>query len=302
MNVMEAFLRTIYDESHIKINEPLRNYAYTKIGGSADVLVFPVNEEQVQQTLQYADLHEIPVTILGNASNVLIRDGGIRGIVMNLTLMNGIERQGNKVIAKGGASLIETSRFALSHTLSGLEFACGIPGTVGGAVYMNAGAYGGEVSDVIDHAVVLTVAGERRILSKDELGLEYRNSAVAKQNLIVLEATFTLRPGVREEMEAKMNELTFLRESKQPLEYPSCGSVFKRPPNLFAGKLIQDAGLQGVRIGGAQVSTKHAGFIVNVGESTSDDYLSVIRLVQQKVKEAFDVELQMEVKVIGEDE
>jgi len=298
--LIKSFVEFLSEEN-VKINEPLNKYTYTKIGGKADFLLFPTSFEQLQEAYQFAISENLPITILGNGSNVLIKDGGIRGVVFNLTRLTNISRSQNKVIAQCGAAIIDTSQFALKHHLTGLEFACGIPGSVGGALYMNAGAYGGEVADVLESAKVLTKTGEIVILSKDQLELGYRTSNVQKSGYIVLEAVFSLKEGKYEEIKAKMDELTFLRESKQPLEYPSCGSVFKRPPNHFAGKLIQDSGLQGTKIGGAQVSTKHAGFIVNVENATATDYLNLIKHVQKIVKENYNVDLETEVRIIGEE-
>ncbi|MCE4050626.1 MULTISPECIES: UDP-N-acetylmuramate dehydrogenase [Bacillaceae] len=299
-DVKEKFLQ-IMTEDEVKIDEPLSQYTYTKIGGKADYLLFPTTFEQLQNAYKVALEAGIPITILGNGSNVLIKDGGIRGVVFNLTKLVTIRLEGDKVFAESGAALIDTSRFALEHSLTGLEFACGIPGSIGGALYMNAGAYGGEIADVLESATVLTSAGEIISVRKEDLDLGYRTSNIAKNHYVVLEAVFKLQPGKQEEIKAKMDELTFLRESKQPLEYPSCGSVFKRPPGYFAGKLIQDSNLQGTKIGGAQVSTKHAGFIVNVDNATADDYISLIKHVQKTVKENYDVNLETEVRIIGED-
>lgn len=298
--LIKKFLEILPNES-VMIDEALNKYTYTKIGGKADFLLFPLTYEQLQSGYKLALSENMPITILGNGSNVLIRDGGIRGVVFNLTKLDAISLDGNKVIAQSGAPIIETSRFALEHSLTGLEFACGIPGSVGGALYMNAGAYGGEVSDVLEAAKVLTRTGDIRTVTKAELELGYRTSSIGKNGWIALEGTFSLEKGTYADIKAKMDELTFLRESKQPLEYPSCGSVFKRPPNHFAGKLIQDSRLQGTKIGGAQVSTKHAGFIVNVEDATANDYLSLIKHVQKTVKENFNVDLETEVRIIGEE-
>lgn len=294
-------LIAILQSNHVKMNEPLSNYTFTKTGGKADILVLPTSYLEVRDTYNYAVEHQIPITVLGNGSNLIIRDGGIRGIVMVLVQMKEVECKGNQIIAQSGATIIETSRFALEKCLSGLEFACGIPGTVGGALYMNAGAYGGEISDVLKEALVLTAEGELKTFAAEELELSYRTSRFSKEHLLVLEATFELKPGNVAEIKAKMDDLTFQRESKQPLEFPSCGSVFKRPPGYFAGKLIQDSGLQGKQIGGAQVSLKHAGFIVNVDDATATDYVELIEHVQKTVKANFGVDLETEVKIIGED-
>ncbi|TCI44353.1 MULTISPECIES: UDP-N-acetylmuramate dehydrogenase [unclassified Exiguobacterium] len=294
-------LLTIIPAERFKQDEPLSAHTYTKLGGKADYFVAPHTYEEVQAVLELAHRENVPFMILGFGSNLIVRDGGLRGIVLNLNELNTIRRDGNRIIAQAGAAIIDVSRQALTEELSGLEFACGIPGTVGGAVYMNAGAYGGETKDVIASAVVLTPDGELLTLSKDELDLDYRTSRVSKEGLIVLEATFELDPLGYEAIKDVMDDLTHKRESKQPLEYPSCGSVFKRPPGYFAGKLIQDCGLQGKRIGGAEVSLKHAGFIVNINQATATEYISLIRHVQATVKQKFEIELEPEVKIIGED-
>ncbi|MGE9212942.1 UDP-N-acetylmuramate dehydrogenase [Exiguobacterium aurantiacum] len=294
-------LLTIIPADRVNQDEPLSAHTYTKLGGKADYFVAPHTYEEVQAVLELAHRESVPFMILGFGSNLIVRDGGLRGIVLNLNELKTIRRDGNQLIAQAGAAIIDVSRQALTEELSGLEFACGIPGTVGGAVYMNAGAYGGETKDVIASAVVLSPAGELMTLTKEELDLDYRTSRVSKDGLIVLEATFELEPLGYDAIKEVMDDLTHKRESKQPLEYPSCGSVFKRPPGYFAGKLIQDCGLQGKRIGGAEVSLKHAGFIVNIDEATATEYISLIRHVQATVKAKFEIELEPEVKIIGED-
>lgn len=294
-------LLTIIPAERVKHDEPLSEHTYTKLGGKADYFVAPHTYEEVQAVLELAHQENVPFMILGFGSNLIVRDGGLRGIVLNLNELKSIRREENRIIAQAGAAIIDVSRQALTEELSGLEFACGIPGTVGGAVYMNAGAYGGETKDVIASAIVMTPAGEILTLSKEELDLDYRTSRVSREGLIVLEATFELEPLGYEAIKEVMDDLTYKRESKQPLEYPSCGSVFKRPPGYFAGKLIQDCGLQGTRIGGAEVSLKHAGFIVNIDEATATEYISLIHHVQATVKEKFEIDLEPEVKIIGED-
>nr|WP_093135842.1 UDP-N-acetylmuramate dehydrogenase [Salinibacillus kushneri] len=294
-------LRDITSEENVMMDEYLKNYMYTRLGGKADFFVTPANIEEVQQVVKLANQVGIPFTLLGNGSNLIIRDGGIRGIVMSLKRFRSIRREGNSIIAESGARIIDASRKALEERLTGLEFACGIPGTVGGALFMNAGAYGGEVKNCLRSAVVVNREGEVLTLSADELDLGYRTSNIPDKGYIVLEATFDLKPGNYREIKAVVDDLTHKRESKQPLEYPSCGSVFKRPPGYFAGKLIQDSGLQGKGVGGAEVSTKHAGFIVNKDNATATDYIRVITMVQETVKEKFGVELEREVKILGED-
>nr|WP_249419553.1 UDP-N-acetylmuramate dehydrogenase [Apilactobacillus waqarii] len=282
-------------------NEPLSKYTFTETGGPADLVAFPKNTDEVRELLSIAKRDDLPITVLGNASNLIIKDGGIRGLVIILTEMNEITSHDDLVIAQAGARYIDTTIVAQQHGLTGMEFAAGIPGSIGGAVFMNAGAYGGETAEVIDSVTVLTPENEIKTLSNSELDFGYRHSAVQDQDDIVLEATFKLSTGDKDEIQAEMNHLNELRESKQPLDLPSCGSVFKRPEGYFAGKLIHDAGLQGYQSGGAQVSKKHAGFIVNIDNATATDYLDVIKHVQETVYAKNKVHLETEVRIIGQD-
>lgn len=288
-----------FPEIEIKQDEPLMHYTYTHTGGPADWLAFPKNVEEVQTLVAYANDHQLPLTVLGNASNLIVRDGGIEGLTLILTRMNKISVTGNRVTAEAGAAYIETTIAARDHSLTGLEFAAGIPGSIGGAIFMNAGAYGGETKEVVESATVLLPDGTIKRLTNEELDFGYRHSSVQDNHGVVLDATFSLQPGDHDEIAAKMDELNARRAAKQPLDLPSCGSVFKRPTGYFAGKLIHDAGLQGYTAGGAQVSTKHAGFIVNIDHGTASDYVAVIHHVQQTVKEKFGVSLQTEVRIIG---
>jgi len=285
----------------IHFSEPIKNHVYTKLGGKADILIMPSSVDALKTLLKIKHAYNLPITILGGGSNVIIKDGGIRGLTIGMSNMVGTFINGNYITVKAGTSIIETSKKALNHSLSGLEFACGIPGSVGGAIYMNAGAYGGQISDSLEKVTVMTQTGEVLILHKEELSLGYRKSIFMKNEYIILEAEFKLREGDHACIKEKMDELTKARELKQPLEYPSCGSVFKRPPGYFAGKLIQESNLQGKRIGGAEVSRKHAGFIVNIDNATSQDYLKLIDLIMKTVKHNFNVELETEVIVLGED-
>lgn len=294
-------LLEIMSSENVMVNQPLKNYTYTRFGGQADFLVTPETYEQVQKIVKLANENKIAFTLLGNGSNLIIKDGGIRGIVMNLYKLNKVETNGDIIIAQSGAKIIDVSREALVKKLTGLEFACGIPGSVGGALFMNAGAYGGEIKDVLISTVIVDRLGHLHELSADKLDLSYRTSNIPDQGYIVLEATFALKVGDLDEIKAIMDDLTFKRESKQPLEYPSCGSVFKRPPGYFAGKLIQDSGLQGKQIGGAQVSQKHAGFIVNKDKCTAQEYIDLIHFVQKTVMEKYGITLEREVRIIGED-
>lgn len=298
---MYGKLTEVTSEKNVMVDEHLRNHTYTKLGGKADFLVTPETYEEVQAIVKLANQEKIAFTLLGNGSNLIVKDGGIRGIVMNLKKLCSMWREEEKIIAQSGAKIIDVSHQALQESLHGLEFACGIPGSVGGALYMNAGAYGGEVKDVLESAKVVTREGKLLSLPASALDLHYRTSNIPDKGYIVLEATFSLQKRDAADIKAVMDDLTYKRESKQPLEYPSCGSVFKRPPGYFAGKLIQDSNLQGKQIGGAQVSTKHAGFIVNKNNATATEYIDLIRFVQSTVKEKFGVNLEREVRIIGED-
>lgn len=282
-------------------NEPLKKYTFTRTGGPAAMLVFPKDKNEASEVMQWLQSHHISTTILGNASNVIIKDGGISGAVVMLNDMSHLEVKGSQIVAEGGVALIDVSKEAAKNTLTGLEFACGIPGSVGGAIFMNAGAYGGEVSEVVEYVEVITPEGKLKTYSKEELDFSYRHSYVQKTGDLVIEVGFRLTKGIQEEIDQKVAELTHLRQSKQPLEYPSCGSVFKRPPGHFTGKLIQDAGLQGHQIGGAQVSTKHAGFIVNIDHATATDYMNLIHYIQKVILEKDGVQLEPEVRIIGEE-
>lgn len=294
-------LVNITSKDNIHVNQPLKERTYTHLGGAADYFVTPEDYQEVQQIVLYTKEVGVPFTLLGNGSNLIIKDGGIRGVVLNLIRLNEMNLKENTVVAQSGARIIDTSQFACTHELTGLEFACGIPGSVGGALFMNAGAYGGEVKDCLKSAKVVNKHGELLDLPASELDLSYRTSNIWEHGYIVLEATFELVPGEADAIQEIMDDLTNRRETKQPLEYPSCGSVFKRPEGYFAGKLIQDSDLQGFSIGGAQVSMKHSGFIVNKNHATAEEYIGLIRHVQKTVKEKFDIHLEREVRIIGED-
>ena len=289
------------EKMNVFLDEPLSKYTHTKTGGKTDILAFPESVDQVRELLQYANDHQINITVIGNASNLIVRDGGIRGLTIILTKMKKITVHENMLVAQAGAAFIETTKVAQANSLSGIEFAAGIPGSIGGAVYMNAGAYGGDVDDVVVAADVLTPDNQVLHLNQKELDFGYRHCSVQDNNQIVLSATFQLKHGSKDKIQKQMDHLNELRASKQPLDLPSCGSVFKRPEGHFAGKLIHDSGLQGFQIGGAQVSKKHAGFIVNVDHATATDYLNVIKHVQKTVMEKFGVQLETEVRIIGAD-
>ncbi|AMB99814.1 UDP-N-acetylenolpyruvoylglucosamine reductase [Aerococcus urinaehominis] len=294
-----ADLQATFPNSEIKFDEPLNNYSYTKTGGPGDAVAFPTSIHEVAALVKYAQDHDIPVLVLGNASNIIVRDGGVAGLVLILTKMKTVVVNDQEIVADAGAEIIRVSQIARDHSLTGLEFACGIPGSIGGAIYMNAGAYGGEVQTVVKSATVVSPSGDIKEMSNQDLDFAYRHSSIQDTGDIVVQVTFALTPGDQAKITAKMAELTDLRESKQPLEYPSCGSVFKRPAGYFTGKLIQEAGLQGYTIGGVQVSKKHAGFMVNIDEGTATDYIDLIAHVQAVIKEKDGVDLEPEVRIIG---
>ncbi|MCK1206799.1 UDP-N-acetylmuramate dehydrogenase [Streptococcus uberis] len=284
----------------IRINEPLKKYTYTKVGGPADYLVFPRNRLELTRVVKYANNHSIPWIVLGNASNLIVRDGGIRGFVIMFNKLNTVTVDGYTIEAEAGANLIETTKVAKFHSLTGFEFACGIPGSVGGAIFMNAGAYGGEIANIFLSAKVLTPEGDIKTMTAREMAFGYRHSAIQKSGDIVISAKFALKPGDFEQISQEMNRLNYLRQLKQPLEYPSCGSVFKRPEGHFAGQLIMEANLKGYRIGGVEVSEKHAGFMINVDHGTAKDYEHLIAHVIETVEHNSGIRLEREVRIIGE--
>ncbi|MCK1188777.1 UDP-N-acetylmuramate dehydrogenase [Streptococcus uberis] len=286
----------------IRINEPLKKYTYTKVGGPADYLVFPRNRLELTRIVKYANNHSIPWIVLGNASNLIVRDGGIRGFVIMFNKLNTVTVDGYTIEAEAGANLIETTKVAKFHSLTGFEFACGIPGSVGGAIFMNAGAYGGEIANIFLSAKVLTPEGDIKTMTAREMAFGYRHSAIQKSGDIVISAKFALKPGDFEQISQEMNRLNYLRQLKQPLEYPSCGSVFKRPEGNFAGQLIMEAKLKGYRIGGVEVSEKHAGFMINVDHGTAKDYEHLIAHVIETVEHNSGIRLEREVRIIGEQE
>ncbi|MEG0641318.1 MAG: UDP-N-acetylmuramate dehydrogenase [Clostridium sp.] len=301
MNEFKIRLEKCLDKDIIKYNEPLKNHTSFKLGGPCTVFITPTNKEELITSLKLCREFDIPFFVLGNGSNLIVRDGGILGVVIQLKCLNNVSSDGNIILAGAGAMLSAASNMALKNSLKGMEFASGIPGTIGGAVTMNAGAYGGEIKDVIDSATVVTQTGEVLKLNKEQLELSYRSSSIQKNNYIVLEASFSLEEGVYDDIKNRMNTLNGRRRDKQPLEFPSAGSTFKRPEGHFAGKLIEDAGLKGLTIGGAMVSEKHAGFVINYNDATANDVISLIKKVQDIIKEKDNVYLETEVKIIGEE-
>ena len=284
------------------INEPMKNHTSFKIGGPVDGLFIPNDEEQIINIIKICRKENIPYCVMGNGSNLLIKDGGIRGIVIKIHEgFNKIFVEGNRIIAEAGCLLASVSDKAKEYKLTGMEFASGIPGTIGGALTMNAGAYGGEMKDIV--VSVRAIDRDLNIIdiANEDMNFIYRNSRVVSDSLIVLSTLLELQPGDYKEIEEIMKDLNYRRSSKQPLELPSGGSTFKRPQGYFAGKLIQDSGLQGFKCGGAQVSTKHSGFIVNVDNATCKDVLDLVSHIQETVLDKYGVQLEREIKLIGED-
>lgn len=285
----------------VRYDEPIANYTYTKVGGKADVFVLPISIDEIRSVLTFAKSNNIPVTILGNGSNVVIRDGGIRGIVMSLIKLVSISASSdNKVTVQSGVTMQDLAIFLEENELKGFEFASGIPGTMGGAIYMNAGAYEGEISEVFHSLTYMSFDGEIDTLKNEDMAFKYRYTILQEMKAVVLDVTLQLQQGVRKEIRQLVEELTVKRQSSQPLELPSCGSVYKRPKRHFTGPLVIKAGLQGYRIGGIEVSTKHAGFVVNLGNGTASDYEALINLVKARVYEDSGVLLDVEVRIIGD--
>ena len=280
-------------------NEPMRAHTTFKIGGEADIFIIPASPAALISAVKKCTGLEIPYFILGNGSNLLVSDDGIEGAVISLAGINGISADGEKITCGAGAMLSSVCLKALSLSLTGLEFAYGIPGTAGGALYMNAGAYGGQMADVIESAECLTASGEIKTLKKEDMRLGYRSSVFKKGGLIIISLTLALKKGDKAEIKAEMDELLNRRKQKQPLEYPSAGSTFKRPEGYFAGALIEKNGLKGLSVGGAQVSEKHAGFVINRGGATAADVKALIGKIQKKVFENDGVMLEPEVIFTG---
>lgn len=281
--------------------EPLKAHTTFRIGGPAKYYFVPEKEEEIEEALEFAREKELPFYVIGKGSNILFSDQGYDGVIIEIGKgLENIEiREDGTVAAQAGISLAQMASRLAAAGLAGFEFASGIPGTLGGGIAMNAGAYGGEMKDCIRSAKVLTPEGNILVLDKNQLELGYRTSVIQKQEYLVLEGEFAFEHGDIETIQAKMKELNQRRRDKQPLEYPSAGSTFKRPEGYFAGKLIEDAGLRGYRVGDAQVSEKHCGFVVNRGQATAAEVAQLIRDVQDKVMEQFGIMLEPEVRIIG---
>ena len=285
-----------------RVDEPLSAHTSFRIGGPGDLMALPRSVEEVQRVVRAAAVTGYPLTTIGNGSNLLVRDGGLRGIVVKIAdNLAEVRFSADGCRAQAGAPLAQVSRAACARGLAGLAFACGIPGTIGGGVMMNAGAYGGELREVVTHVTILDENAEVVVLDTAEMEFEYRTSVLQRRRAWILEVAMDLVQDNPERQLAQVSRNQYLRESRQPLEFPSAGSVFKRPPGRFVGPMVEELGLKGRRVGGAEVSPKHAGFIVNVGGARAADVLELIALVRGRVQDRFGVDLETEIRIIGED-
>lgn len=299
--MVDYFIKVAGTEN-IFIDEPMKKHTSFKLGGPADILVTPHSKEQLVLVLGYCNKNSIPFYVIGNGTNLLVRDKGIRGVVIKIfNNYNEIKVEGNVICAEAGALLSRIANTAYDNSLTGFEFAHGIPGTLGGAVTMNAGAYGGEMKDVVYMTEFVNKDGKIVTIKNDEHKFSYRDSSIQRSQGVVLKSWIKLEKGNKQDIKARMEELMKKRKDKQPIEMPSAGSVFKRPEGHFAGKLIEDCGLRGFNIGGAQVSPKHCGFIVNTGTATTQDVLNLVNTIQKNVKDKFNVDMHTEVRIIGEE-
>lgn len=294
-------LEKVLSPRQILLDEPMKRHTTFKIGGPADCLLLPSSIEDVMRILALVKEYELPLTVLGNGSNVLVLDQGIRGVVIKFDkMLSSIRLRDQTVIAGAGALLKDVSKFAAEAGLTGMEFAVGIPGSIGGAVFMNAGAYDGELGNVVSAVTAVGLDGTLQRFDRTMLDFGYRHSVFQDNKYIICEVEISLLEGIHSEIKNKMGDLTKRRESKQPVEVPSAGSTFKRPTGYFAGTLIEQTGLKGLKIGGAQVSPKHAGFVINAGDAKAQDVLDLISEVQRQVYEKHGVRLYPEVRMIGE--
>lgn len=293
-------LKQFLPAENVFVNEPMKKHTTFRIGGEADCFVCVENTSQLKEAQAYLQSMQIPYYVLGNGSNLLVSDEGYRGVILEICdKMSDIRVEGNCIVAQAGALMSKIAHVALEHGLTGFEFAAGIPGTIGGGAVMNAGAYGGELKDVITTVEVINRDGEVLLLENAAMEFGYRSSILKRMPYIVTEVKIQLQEGVREDIKAAMDDLGKKRREKQPLEFPSAGSTFKRPEGHFAGALIMNAGLRGFQVGGAQVSEKHCGFVINKGDATADDVKELIRQVQKEVKTQFEVDLEPEVIFLG---
>ncbi|MGI6705770.1 MAG: UDP-N-acetylmuramate dehydrogenase [Clostridia bacterium] len=303
MDIQELYQKLILEipQEAIFQNESMKKHTSFRIGGPADILLIPSDVKEIQYAIQLCKDMNIPHFIMGNGSNLLVRDKGIRGLVIKISeRYKEIKVEGTRIHAQAGILLSSLSCISIQSSLAGLEFCSGIPGTLGGAVTMNAGAYGGEMKNVVSSVTVLDENNQIKRIDHEELDFGYRSSVIQKKGYVVLEVDLDLKPGDMETSKKIVEDLTRRRREKQPISYPSAGSAFKRPVGYYAGKLIQDCGLKGMRIGDAQISELHAGFIINLGNATAADVITLIELVRDKIKTKYGVEMHPEMKIVGE--
>ena len=301
---LERQLQEIVKRNNILKNEPMSKHTSLKIGGTADYFIKVKSIEELKDILEFTNKNKIKTTIVGNGTNLLVKDGGIRGVVIKLELNDfKIKKTAKEVLitAGSGLTLATLAAVALKEEVTGLEFLAGIPGTIGGAVRMNAGAYGSEMKDIVVKTRYMTYDGKIKTLDLEEHEFEYRNSVFSKLDVIIIDTTISVKKGNKEDIESKMNEYSDLRRKTQPLEYPNAGSTFKRKEGIITAKLIDECGLKGFNIGDAEVSTKHAGFIVNKGKATAKDFLELVEYIKKELKHKTGVDVELEILVIGED-
>lgn len=293
----QKLIDSLSKETKILLNEPMKNHTSFKIGGPADIVIMPGSVDDIKKVIEFAK--NIPLYVIGNGSNLLVNDEGVHGIVLKISnCLNKVEVEGEYITAEAGATLTLVSNIAKKDSLTGMEWAFGIPGSVGGAVYMNAGAYGGEMKDIVYETTYINENNQIVTINNSEHGFSYRKSMFATQKNIILKTKLKLQKGNKDDIEAKMKELLEQRKLKQPLEYPSAGSTFKRPEGYFVGKIIEELNLKGMSIGGAQVSEKHGGFIINKGNATAKDVKMLIDYIVNEVEKVYNIKLEPEVKMI----
>lgn len=301
-NELYGMLKDIIDENSIFIDESMKKHISFKVGGPADVLVRPKTEDEIKDIFSFLNDNNIPFLVKGNGSNILIKDGGFRGVVIEIAdNFSSFEIVGNDMIIQTGALLSSIGRAAMENNLTGFEFASGIPGTLGGALAMNAGAYGGEMKNIVKSVRLMDEKGKIVEFTNEEMEFGYRHSILSDRKMIAISAVISLKSGKFDEIKEKMEDLAYQRRTKQPLEYPSAGSTFKRPDGYFAGKLIQDSNLKGASMGGAMVSEKHSGFVINYNNATATDIINLIEHIKSTVYDQQGVRLEEEVKILGED-
>lgn len=297
-----SLLSEVIDKELIFLDEPMNEHISFKVGGPADILVRPRTEDEIRLVFKFVNDNNLPFFVKGNGSNILVKDGGFRGVVIEIAdNFSDFKIEGNKITVETGALLSVIGKAAMEKSLTGFEFASGIPGSLGGALAMNAGAYGGEMKNIVKSVRLMDVDGNIIECSNEEMNFGYRHSKLTDEKMIAISAVIELESGDFDEIKSKMDDLAHQRRSKQPLEYPSAGSTFKRPEGYFAGKLIQDSELKGVGIGGAMVSEKHSGFIINSSNASAKDIIELINHVKETVYNKFGVQLEEEVKIIGEE-